>query len=218
MPRSSKREPHQMPFPGMRASKSKRRERKGERMGPIRRSRLVLVTAPVTRRRFLSRTLGWVTAGIAAALGAPAVSAVVAPALRKEVSQWSPVGRLGDPEADEPDLSKTGVPLLTTFTSLLEDAYMKATPQNVPVFVINHGEGSFTILDVRCTHLGCPVAWDEKKEEFLSPCHGGVFDADGRVLAGPPPRPLDRYEFKVEGGVLYAGALFQVDEDLERVT
>ena len=37
----------------------------------------------------------------------------------------------------------------------------------------------------------------------LSPVHYGVFDAQGTVLSGPPPRPLDRYEVKVEGDKLY---------------
>jgi Rieske Fe-S protein len=30
-----------------------------------------------------------------------------------------------------------------------------------------------------------------------------VFDKDGQVISGPPPRPLDRYEAKVEDGQLY---------------
>jgi Rieske Fe-S protein len=30
------------------------------------------------------------------------------------------------------------------------------------------------------------------------------------VVAGPPPRPLNRYEWKVQDGVLYAGGLYRV--------
>jgi len=45
-----------------------------------------------------------------------------------------------------------------------------------------------------------------------------VFDLDGRVLGGPPPRPLDRYEVKIEDGVLYVGKLYRVDRDLKRMT
>jgi len=37
------------------------------------------------------------------------------------------------------------------------------------------------------------------------------------VTGGPPPRPLDRYEYKVEGDVLYAGHLYRVNDDLDRV-
>ena len=39
--------------------------------------------------------------------------------------------------------------------------------------------------------------------ELLFPsCHGGVFDIEGRLLAGPPPRPLDSLNYKIENGEL----------------
>ena len=44
-----------------------------------------------------------------------------------------------------------------------------------------------------------------------------MFDQDGRVLAGPPPRPLDRYELRVENGVLFAGRIYKVNDQLEQV-
>ncbi len=95
---------------------------------------------------------------------------------------------------------------------------MKAAPRDVAVFVVNNGGGNFTVFDDRCTHLGCPFAWSKEDKRFHCPCHNGVFDPDGRVLAGPPPRPLDRYEYKVENGVLYVGKLYEVDDRLQRVT
>jgi Rieske Fe-S protein len=54
-----------------------------------------------------------------------------------------------------------------------------------------------------CTHLGCRVRWIADQESFFCPCHNGVFDAQGSVVSGPPPRPLDRYEVKVEGDQLF---------------
>ena len=45
-----------------------------------------------------------------------------------------------------------------------------------------------------CPHLGCTVHWDGPSDQFRCACHGGAFDRDGNVTAGPPPRPLDRYE------------------------
>lgn len=55
----------------------------------------------------------------------------------------------------------------------------------------------------RCTDLGCLVTWDKEREQFLCPCHQGVFDKDGRNIAGPPPRPLDRYDIVKRGAQLY---------------
>ena len=48
-----------------------------------------------------------------------------------------------------------------------------------------------------CTHYGCEVAWSAAQSRYLCPCHEGVFDADGRVVSGPPPRPLQRLEVRL---------------------
>ncbi len=55
----------------------------------------------------------------------------------------------------------------------------------------------------RCTDLGCLVSWNKEQEQFVCPCHQGVFDKTGRNIAGPPPRPLDRYEVVARGGQFY---------------
>jgi len=162
---------------------------------------------PVTRRGFLQRVLGWVTAAILATIGVPAAVMAVSPALRKSKSEWSPVARLGEPGPGEADLSAVGEPILADFKIVRGDAYIAPRLEQVPVYVINRGEGKFTIYDVRCSHLGCPISWDTKKSQFVCPCHSGVFDMEGKVVSGPPPRPLDRYEAKVEDGILYAGAM-----------
>src|SRR2546427_8826013 len=44
-----------------------------------------------------------------------------------------------------------------------------------------------------CTHLGCNFDWSPEEKLFACPCHGGRFDRTGRNVAGPPPRPLDRF-------------------------
>lgn len=212
-----RRRPKQMSLPGLSVPRG-RAAKAPDGPGALRRLRGSLVTVPLTRRRFLSGTLGWVTAAILAALGIPAAAAWVSPALRKQEQGWNPVGRIGKPGPDEPDLRVVGTPIEAHFTQLVQDAYLSAQPQDVAVWVINEGEGKFTIYDDRCTHLGCPYGYDEKAGQFNCPCHNGVFDLEGRVLGGPPPRPLDRYEYKVENGVLYAGKLYRVNDELQRVT
>jgi menaquinol-cytochrome c reductase iron-sulfur subunit len=57
----------------------------------------------------------------------------------------------------------------------------------------------------QCTHLGCGYQWDDKKEHFLCPCHASTFSIDGQVLSGPAPRPLDRFDVRVEGSRLWLG-------------
>ena len=41
------------------------------------------------------------------------------------------------------------------------------------------------------------------KDQFFCPCHGGVFDSAGNVVAGPPPEPIEKLPVKVEDGILY---------------
>lgn len=54
-----------------------------------------------------------------------------------------------------------------------------------------------------CTHLGCLVDWEDKKHEFVCPCHAGLFDIDGKNVSGPPPRPLPAYSVRVTDGRIF---------------
>lgn len=54
-----------------------------------------------------------------------------------------------------------------------------------------------------CTHLGCVVDWNGPKREIVCPCHAGIFDLNGRVVSGPPPRPLPSYPVRVANGKIY---------------
>ncbi len=72
------------------------------------------------------------------------------------------------------------------------------------VFVINHAEQLYA-LSATCSHLGCLVDWSRHKEQFLCPCHGGKYDIEGRVIAGPPPLPLARLPLRIEDGMVSIG-------------
>lgn len=71
-----------------------------------------------------------------------------------------------------------------------------------PVYVVRGGDGRLRVLSSVCTHLGCTITWSESRRQFLSPCHNGVFAADGALISGPPPRSMDELESVVENGVL----------------
>lgn len=59
------------------------------------------------------------------------------------------------------------------------------------VFVVRTEKGFYALLAI-CTHLGCQPIWEEDKQIFMCPCHGGRFYKDGINFAGPPPKPLPR--------------------------
>ena len=63
--------------------------------------------------------------------------------------------------------------------------------------LVNSGSGLIAI-STTCTHLGCKAYWEPDHNRFFCPCHNGVFDVTGKVVSGPPPRPLDRYEVEVD--------------------
>jgi cytochrome b6-f complex iron-sulfur subunit len=48
-----------------------------------------------------------------------------------------------------------------------------------------------------CTHLGCIYPWSDASNIFACPCHGSQFQLDGKYIAGPAPRDLDRFTFEV---------------------
>lgn len=57
-----------------------------------------------------------------------------------------------------------------------------------------------------CSHTGCTVAWHEEQQAYLCPCHEGVYDASGAVVAGPPPKGLASVPVAVSGSDLIVGA------------
>jgi cytochrome b6-f complex iron-sulfur subunit len=71
--------------------------------------------------------------------------------------------------------------------------------------LVRKRDGSLIALSAVCTHLGCIVQWQKEKQDFLCPCHGGHYSADGTVTAGPPPKPLPKIPFSVAGGNITVG-------------
>lgn len=148
------------------------------------------------RRRFLR----WATAvgGFLSALlaGVPAARAFLSPTFRRtREEKWI---RLGEVDAFDFD-----VPMKVDFVDAVNDAWVE-TRRLRNVWVYTEDGETFTVYNGRCTHLGCNYFLDEKTEVFRCPCHTGYFDIKtGKVLGGPPPRPLDQLETKTEDGILY---------------
>lgn len=76
------------------------------------------------------------------------------------------------------------------------------------VYVVNLGNTNWLALDFHCTHLQCAVNWFDPLKSFVCPCHGGVYDIQGHVKSGPPPRSLSRRIIQIQGdSVLVGGSL-----------
>ena len=103
--------------------------------------------------------------------------------------RWVRAGTTDELKPDEPVARVLAV-------SRVDGWYRERARQTV--FLVWDGEKQIRALSATCTHLGCQVQWDAKGKKFRCPCHGGVYAADGRVLEGPPPRPLDTIEARID--------------------
>jgi menaquinol-cytochrome c reductase iron-sulfur subunit len=154
---------------------------------------LARVEAPevLSRRRFLEKLSIALGSLCAAVVGLPLIGFVIAPLFRKAPELWVTLGKVGDFQ-----IGKTASVTVLDSSPL---PWAGITAKNA-VWLRRESDTSFIAFSANCTHLGCPVRWMESAELFLCPCHGGVYYKDGNVAAGPPPRPLFRYDVRVENG------------------
>ena len=145
------------------------------------------------RRAFLTRAAALLGGLVAATLGGVGLGYFVSPAYRKKAGAWVELGGAGD--------FKPGMPVLVEYTQRKRDAWVTSVNRSSAWVVTSDGK-KFTAYDPRCTHLGCPFRWSREENKFLCPCHTASFNIEGKVLGGPAPRSLDRYQTKVEGGRL----------------
>ncbi len=68
-----------------------------------------------------------------------------------------------------------------------------------PALLVRTAAGEFRAFSAVCTHLNCTVQYDEAKRHIWCACHNGQFDLNGKVIGGPPPRPLEEYTVHVQG-------------------
>lgn len=147
----------------------------------------------IHRRRFfeiLSIGLGGVCGLV---LSVPLVGFIVAPFLRKTPESWV--------KLDSVNKYEVGKTVNVVFEDPSPLPWAGVTAKSA-AWLRRDSEDVFIAFSVNCTHLGCPVRWLSDAELFMCPCHGGVYYKDGAVAAGPPPRPLFRYETRILDGVV----------------
>jgi quinol---cytochrome c reductase iron-sulfur subunit, bacillus type len=163
-------------------------------------------------RRGVFAIAGQAFGGVAfAAVTLPVVGFAVAPIFDRPDETWEGVGPADDFVSDTyrqavitivegvGDSGKTTVYIRKGSTDLGEDP------------------NTYIAVSTRCAHLGCPVRFVRAAGTFICPCHGGVYDFEGKVIGGPPVRPLDRFQTRVTNGTLEIGPRYSVTSDLEPV-
>jgi menaquinol-cytochrome c reductase iron-sulfur subunit len=152
----------------------------------------------VDRRTFQLSFIYGLWAVMSAALALPAAIYLLVPPRARKPIDWTDVG----------DLNRLpiGTPEEVVFRRNRVDGW-KVTSEKNTAWVVRTSENDVIALAPQCTHLGCAYHWVEQTKEFLCPCHTSTFSVDGKVLTGPAPRALDRYDVKVENNKLLIGAV-----------
>src|SRR3954471_17770659 len=170
----------------------------------------------VTRRRLMTGTVHVSGIIAASAFLLPALGFALGPLFEKTPDRWEDVGA----ENDFPD--DTYVPVIFTETPGMGEAgkttayIRKHNPQLDGPVQKPERYGQYIAISTRCMHLGCPVRYTAAAQRFICPCHGGVYDFQGKVDGGPPVRPLDRFYNRVRNGQVEIGPRFSVNSELER--
>jgi menaquinol-cytochrome c reductase iron-sulfur subunit len=143
------------------------------------------------RRSFLIKISLGLSALAAAAAGIPVISALLAPLLRQPPQTWRDIGALNHFEIGNTQLVK--------FENPNPEPWAGITAHSA-AWVRRESEQHIIAFSVNCTHLGCPVRWENGAQLFMCPCHGGVYYKDGSVASGPPPKGLIQYPVRINKG------------------
>lgn len=152
-------------------------------------------TNQIDRRQFMSLATWAIGVLIGAGLGIPAIAYIIGPALQGDKDQgWIRVGSTVKIELKIPTLFKVKIERQTGWI---------VNEEELSIYVLTDDGREFMAMSNICTHLGCRVRWIADRDQFFCPCHNGVFGRNGEIISGPVPRPLDRYQIKVEDDQLY---------------
>jgi Rieske Fe-S protein len=149
----------------------------------------------IKREGFLKVAILGIGGFIGLSLGIPAVEYIVSPARTENQSQaWIRVGSTSKVEVGTPTLFKIKIERTTGWI---------VNEEELAVYVLTENGRDYIVMSNICTHLGCRIRWIAEKDQFFCPCHNGIFSKNGDVVSGPPPKPLNRFEVKVENNEIF---------------
>jgi len=155
-----------------------------------------------SRRKFLMKVALLANGVVGVVLAVPVIGYLLGPVLKRNGSYnyWVPVGNLEQFPAGETRLAEYRNP---------NGAPAYGQTRNLPCWVRHIADNRFQVFAINCAHMECPVHWFPQSKLFMCPCHGGVYYQDGSVAAGPPPRGLYEYKYKVARNqlMIWAGEL-----------
>ena len=149
------------------------------------------------RRTVLKVLTGVLGGGAAAAVGLPALRAIVSPIGMVTVSGTGQFVAVAPVDAVPSDGTPINVPVVIESP---RDAWTRMPPTTVGAVFLRKGDDGIVAFSTVCPHLGCGIDYSGDKGTFACPCHESSFDIDGRISAGPSPRGMDALETRVQNG------------------
>src|SRR6476469_680007 len=145
----------------------------------------------MTRRKAFTVAVQGIGGRGGAEIVLPAVGFAVAPIFHRGKERWEAVGPVNDFVED------TYRQVVFTETEGIGDAGKTTAYIRKGSEQFEEDPGKFVAVSNRCAHLGCPVRFVEAAGNFICPCHGGVYDFQGKRIGGPPVRPLDTFQTRI---------------------
>jgi menaquinol-cytochrome c reductase iron-sulfur subunit len=155
------------------------------------------------RRAFFLTMIYGLWAAVGTALSIPAAIYLLLPPKLRRDTEWTEAG----------DVAKMtpNSPVEMVFRRNRTDGW-RILSEKSTAWAVKLDNGEVVAFAPQCTHLGCAYHWDDPKKQFLCPCHTSVFSIDGKVVSGPAPRPLDRYDAKIQNNKLMLGEIHESKE------
>ena len=175
----------------------------------------------VKRRKFFANLTYVVGLFIGLPLAFPVLKYLMKPMYAPFDNGWLKIGNVGKVKADdtgtqfkfihkvkeaylpEAEIEKN-VWVVKATPAVLEKVYqgkdMEFRDATGKTLWTNKKDVPYIAFSGKCPHLGCGFKWRKHKvlgPVFLCPCHVSIYDASGRVLEGPAPRPLDTLPIQV---------------------
>ncbi|GBF72790.1 (2Fe-2S) ferredoxin [Paenibacillus sp. 598K] len=152
----------------------------------------------MSRRQFLSYTLGGATAFMGVGAVLPMIRFAVDPLLMPKAE--------GTFVKVVEESSITDEPQEFRFEINQVDGWYESTPE-LTAWISKGSDGQIFALSPICKHLGCTINWNSQNDnQYFCPCHEAKYDQDGKNLK-VAPSPLDEYEVEIREGVVYLGPL-----------
>jgi Rieske Fe-S protein len=133
---------------------------------------------PQSRRTLLSWLVG---GGVAATLGSflyPVIRFLNPPKVSEAAVNEVSAGKVQDLKPNSGKIVKFG---------------------NKPALLVRVNDTEWKAFSAVCTHLNCTVQYQDTSRQIWCACHNGTYDMSGRVVSGPPPKPLEEYAVMVRG-------------------